>query len=442
MFTVTKTMSTTYDKDPYEVLGVARDADATTIKKAYRKLALQHHPDRKTDPAEKEAATSLFADISGAYEILTDETMRKQWDRDVGSSGGAGRSGNDGSSSGGGGGGGGGSGKKKKAPKFKFNPSDPYEVWKRDFEDQFGRPYPGAVADVVSLDTHIYQKREGVTDMKKIDKRHGDQDVGGTAQIGGQANQKKKGEVLRLENGQAVDNVESANESDNVHDGHDGKDVDKKKKKKGFFARLFGKKDKNKDDIEAAQKITASASTPDSSTAQQKGAPATKEVPAKKIAGKSQPTETALVVSSKNKKDPSDERAIALRNPETAIVEHEGDPIGHDNRPISMEVTVEEAADGSTVTTTTITRPDGTVEKCVQRTGIPGKDPKKLAQLEGEKTHLAIEDAKTNLAIEGQKNKNLAIGSEEKKLLALKNGETNSKSKRTNSKGQMLITSG
>jgi DnaJ-class molecular chaperone len=63
-------------RDPYEVLGVARTADAGAIKSAFRKLAKKLHPDaNKNDP--KSAAR--FAELNGAYEILGDETKRKQF---------------------------------------------------------------------------------------------------------------------------------------------------------------------------------------------------------------------------------------------------------------------------------------------------------------------------------------------------------------------------
>ena len=56
-------------KDYYEILGVARDADAATIKSAYRKLARKYHPDvNKTKEAEEK-----FKDINEAYEVLSDK---------------------------------------------------------------------------------------------------------------------------------------------------------------------------------------------------------------------------------------------------------------------------------------------------------------------------------------------------------------------------------
>ena len=53
--------------DYYKTLGVPRDADADTIKKAFRKLARKHHPDAGGDEAK-------FKEINEAYEVLSDET--------------------------------------------------------------------------------------------------------------------------------------------------------------------------------------------------------------------------------------------------------------------------------------------------------------------------------------------------------------------------------
>jgi DnaJ-class molecular chaperone len=65
-------------RDPYEVLGVPRDASPAAIKSAYRKLAKKHHPDaNKNDP--KSAAR--FSEVNSANEILGDEVKRKQFDR-------------------------------------------------------------------------------------------------------------------------------------------------------------------------------------------------------------------------------------------------------------------------------------------------------------------------------------------------------------------------
>ncbi|MFS4460606.1 molecular chaperone DnaJ [Bdellovibrio sp. HCB2-146] len=65
-------------RDYYEILGVARDAEQDAIKKAYRKLAMQYHPDK--NPGNKEAEEK-FKEAAGAYEILSDPQKRAQYDR-------------------------------------------------------------------------------------------------------------------------------------------------------------------------------------------------------------------------------------------------------------------------------------------------------------------------------------------------------------------------
>jgi molecular chaperone DnaJ len=67
-----------FDKDYYAVLGVPKNASAAEIKKAYRKLAQQHHPD--TNPGN-DAAEDRFKEISAAYDVLGDEDKRKSYDR-------------------------------------------------------------------------------------------------------------------------------------------------------------------------------------------------------------------------------------------------------------------------------------------------------------------------------------------------------------------------
>ncbi len=64
--------------DPYSELGVARGASADEIRKAFRKLAKQFHPD--TNPGNK-AAEERFKRVSGAFDILGDEEKRKKFDR-------------------------------------------------------------------------------------------------------------------------------------------------------------------------------------------------------------------------------------------------------------------------------------------------------------------------------------------------------------------------
>lgn len=65
-------------RDYYEVLGVSRDADEASIKKAYRKLAKKYHPD--TNQGNREA-DAKFKEVTEAYEILSDEEKRKRYDR-------------------------------------------------------------------------------------------------------------------------------------------------------------------------------------------------------------------------------------------------------------------------------------------------------------------------------------------------------------------------
>lgn len=67
--------------DPYYLLGVSPDADSAQIRTAYRKAALKHHPDKQRTEEDKKSATVIFAKISNAYEILSDDEKRKQYDR-------------------------------------------------------------------------------------------------------------------------------------------------------------------------------------------------------------------------------------------------------------------------------------------------------------------------------------------------------------------------
>ena len=66
-------------EDPYKVLGVQRDAAEDDIRKAYRKLAKELHPD--LNPANRTAAEERFKKVSAAYEIVGDATKRGQYDR-------------------------------------------------------------------------------------------------------------------------------------------------------------------------------------------------------------------------------------------------------------------------------------------------------------------------------------------------------------------------
>ncbi len=68
----------TQKRDYYEILGVSRGASADEIKKTYRKLAMQHHPDR--NPGDK-AAEDKFKQASEAYAVLSDPEKRAQYDQ-------------------------------------------------------------------------------------------------------------------------------------------------------------------------------------------------------------------------------------------------------------------------------------------------------------------------------------------------------------------------
>ena len=65
-------------RDYYEVLGIGRDADEAEIKKAYRQLAMKHHPDR--NPGNK-AAEEKFKEAAEAYAVLADKEKRARYDR-------------------------------------------------------------------------------------------------------------------------------------------------------------------------------------------------------------------------------------------------------------------------------------------------------------------------------------------------------------------------
>jgi DnaJ-class molecular chaperone len=68
---------------PYEVLGVSKDASEDTIKRAYRKLSLQYHPDRNSSPE----ASAKFQSINEANEILSDPQKRRMYDMGGGNGG-------------------------------------------------------------------------------------------------------------------------------------------------------------------------------------------------------------------------------------------------------------------------------------------------------------------------------------------------------------------
>src|SRR5437016_2520577 len=65
-------------RDYYDVLGVSRDADETTIKKAFRRLARELHPDVNTNDPQAE---DKFKEAAEAYEVLSDPDRRATYDR-------------------------------------------------------------------------------------------------------------------------------------------------------------------------------------------------------------------------------------------------------------------------------------------------------------------------------------------------------------------------
>ena len=66
-------------KDYYETLGVSRNASDSDIKKAYRKLTMQYHPDRNLDNPEE--AAEKFKEIQKAYDILSDPQKKAAYDQ-------------------------------------------------------------------------------------------------------------------------------------------------------------------------------------------------------------------------------------------------------------------------------------------------------------------------------------------------------------------------
>src|ERR671928_851993 len=71
-------MASTGQRDPYQVLGVPRDADESQIKKAFRRLARELHPDvNRHDPDAEEK----FKELAEAHEVLSDAEKRQIYDR-------------------------------------------------------------------------------------------------------------------------------------------------------------------------------------------------------------------------------------------------------------------------------------------------------------------------------------------------------------------------
>ena len=66
------------EKDYYKILGVSTDVDDVTLKKVFRKLAKQFHPDTN---AGNQEAEKKFREINEAYSVLSDEAKRREYDR-------------------------------------------------------------------------------------------------------------------------------------------------------------------------------------------------------------------------------------------------------------------------------------------------------------------------------------------------------------------------
>ena len=69
-------------KDLYKILGIERSASGDDIKRAYRKLALKHHPDRhsQADPEVREEEEKKFKEVSSAYSVLSDPRKKGRYD--------------------------------------------------------------------------------------------------------------------------------------------------------------------------------------------------------------------------------------------------------------------------------------------------------------------------------------------------------------------------
>ena len=72
-------------RDYFKILGLARDATNEEIKRRYRVLALEFHPDRQRDkePEEQEIALKRFQDVEAAYAVLSDPEKRADFEREL-----------------------------------------------------------------------------------------------------------------------------------------------------------------------------------------------------------------------------------------------------------------------------------------------------------------------------------------------------------------------
>ena len=149
------------NKDFYKVLGVAKDADQAAIKKAYRKLARENHPDSK--PGDK-AAEERFKQVAEAYDVLGDAAKRKEYDDMRSMFAGAGGGGFPGGFPGGFGQGGGSAG-------GGFDLSDLFgDVFNRGGRRWLRRPHPGAPRRPRGR-----HRDRGDDPVRRVDRGHHDQ---------------------------------------------------------------------------------------------------------------------------------------------------------------------------------------------------------------------------------------------------------------------------
>lgn len=76
-------MATPYQNDPYQILGITKDADISVVRREFRKLALKCHPDKFQDAAVKEVKQHEFSLVYQAYELLSDERLRAQYNEHI-----------------------------------------------------------------------------------------------------------------------------------------------------------------------------------------------------------------------------------------------------------------------------------------------------------------------------------------------------------------------
>ena len=76
-------MSSPIPIDPYQVLGVSKDAVTSDIRSAYKKLVLKCHPDKIQDESQRSQGQDEFHQVQQAYELLSDDAKRARYDQKV-----------------------------------------------------------------------------------------------------------------------------------------------------------------------------------------------------------------------------------------------------------------------------------------------------------------------------------------------------------------------